>query len=140
MSCSSWIVYMMGGKLLFCEMLLPGCVKNNMQVLHSSHLAFSPIFSLETWWCNHKIIQIQLQLGRISALFYQRDQMSIWLITCWCKFMPWQCLNLGIRIKINFSISFLSTLDSLWLISLLWDIYCHMNISFHNASLAASSL
>ena len=44
-------------------------------------LVFSPIVSLKTVWCNYTVVLIRLQLGRIPVLFYQRDPISIYLIT-----------------------------------------------------------
>ena len=41
--------------------------------LCSSHLAFSSTVSWKSKWCNHTVVPTQLQLERISVLFYQRS-------------------------------------------------------------------
>ena len=55
------------------------CSKQQAPSLYSSHLIFSPSFSLLCKWWNHTVVPTQLQFGRI--LFLQRDQLSICSIT-----------------------------------------------------------
>ena len=55
------------------------CSKQHVAVLCKSNLAFSQSILLKSMRCIYTIVPTQLKLGRISILFYQRDQISIWL-------------------------------------------------------------
>ena len=48
--------------------------------LCSSHQAFSLCVLLAFRWCIHIVVWTQQQLGRNPVLFYQINQISIWLI------------------------------------------------------------
>ena len=50
-------------------------------ILCSLYLAFSSSVLLDSWSCNHILVLIRLQLRRIPALFYRRDQISVLSIT-----------------------------------------------------------
>ena len=56
--------------------------KQHEAFLCGSHLAFSSSILLESRWCNHILVLTLLQFERNSVLFYQRGQISIWLIAC----------------------------------------------------------
>ena len=78
-----WMICEMGGKWLykccFVGCCFQGFVQNSMQpFLCSSHLPFSPSVLLK--WCDHTVVLTQLE--RIPVLFYQRNQISIRLLTC----------------------------------------------------------
>ena len=69
------------------------CLKQHTAFLCSFHLAFSLCVFLNSWWCIYTIVLVWLQLGKIHVLFYQRDQISIWSLTCkWQSMLyPWVC-------------------------------------------------
>ena len=49
------------------------CSKQHAAFLCSCHQAFSPNVSLESRWGNPTVVLIQLQLGKIPVLFYQKS-------------------------------------------------------------------
>ena len=44
-----------------------------------SQLTFTPSVFLNSKWCNHTIVLTRLQIERISFLFYQTNQILLWL-------------------------------------------------------------
>ena len=75
--CLTWMVCEMGGKRLYNSCFVGCCFqelsKRAHHILCSSHLAFSPIASFKSKWCNHTIVLTWQQLGKICVLFYQRS-------------------------------------------------------------------
>ena len=89
--------------LMVCEMGVSGgtaavlwgatsriCSKWHTAFLCSSHLAFSPSVSLASCWCNHTVLLMHLQVGRIPVLFDRIVLISIKLITGQLQSMPFQ--------------------------------------------------
>ena len=58
------------------------CSKQLVAFLNSFHQAFSQGILLEFKWCNLTVVVTELQLGRILILFHQRNQLSIFSMTC----------------------------------------------------------
>ena len=58
------------------------CLKQNVASFHSFHPTFSPCVSLDSGCSNYTIVLTMLQHGRIPVLFNQRDQISVWSLTC----------------------------------------------------------
>ena len=74
------------------------CSKQHLAFLHCSHLDFSPCILLVSIWCIHSVVLTQKKIERNPILFYQRDQISIWLIISELMFMPllyvsWRCFQ-----------------------------------------------
>ena len=49
------------------------CPKQREALLYSCYVLISSGIPLDSKWCDHIVVPTQLQLGRISVLFYQRD-------------------------------------------------------------------
>ena len=50
------------------------------------------IFYISIYLCSCIMNMLQLQLGRISVLFFQRDNISRWLTICWLQPMLFLCI------------------------------------------------
>ena len=75
------IVFVTGGRWLFCGVLSPGLVQYCLQ--HSCIIAvkfFSPYILLASTWCIHIAVSILLPLGRNCTSFYRSGMTSIWPI------------------------------------------------------------
>ena len=88
--CLTWMVYEMGGKWPYSCCLMECSFKDLFKTALSILVWFPSSFfffslqsvSLEYKRCNHAVVLIRLQLGRIPVLFYQINQISRWSITC----------------------------------------------------------
>ena len=79
----TWMVCEMEGKWLYTCCFVGYCfqdfLKQHSTFLSSFHLVFSPNILLETRWCNHTVVLVNLQLEKIPISLKWKDQISIWV-------------------------------------------------------------
>ena len=81
-----WMVYKIGDKWPYCRCFVECYFQDVSRKTVVSFCSFPQVFfppsvSLTSRWCIYWVLRTQPQLGRNPVLFYQRDQIFIWLIT-----------------------------------------------------------
>ena len=93
-ACLIWMVCKMRGKWPYSCCFVRCCFQDifNAASLCSSHLPFSPGVTRKSKCCDPTVVLTWLQLRRISILFYRRNQIFMWLLTCYHQSTLFLCI------------------------------------------------